>query len=127
MAMESKNPTGWICLVLDRGLRAQYAILIEDVGESRININATGNIGTASGNFVYGTGATTFDIRLQDILGTTAATNTYTGNNHRALYARHAEQMHHTTNRAIQPAPTAPLTSLTPPIFALARIPSPNV
>jgi hypothetical protein len=64
---------------LDRGLRAQYAILIEDVGESRININATGNIGTASGNFVYGTGATTFDIRLQDILGNTTATNIILG------------------------------------------------
>lgn len=64
---------------LDRGLRAQYAILIEDVGESRININATGNIGTATGNFVYGTGATTFDIRLQDILGATAATNIILG------------------------------------------------
>ena len=64
---------------LDRGLRAQYAILIEDVGESRININATGNIGTASGSFVYGTGATTYDIRLQDILGATAATNIILG------------------------------------------------
>jgi len=64
---------------LDRGLRAQYAILIEDVGESRININATGNIGTASGSFVYGTGATTYDIRLQDVLGTTAAKNIILG------------------------------------------------
>ena len=75
------NESNWLDApyALDRGLRAQYAILIEDVGESRININATGNIGTASGSFVYGTGATTYDIRLQDILGATAATNIILG------------------------------------------------
>ena len=53
---------------LDRGLKAQYAILIEDVGESRINVNASGNVVGTTGSFVYGTGATTYDIRLQDIL-----------------------------------------------------------
>ncbi len=75
------NESNWLDAPwpLDRGLRAQYAILIEDVGESRININVTGNLGTASGNFVYGTGATTFDIRLQDILGSTTATNIILG------------------------------------------------
>src|SRR3990167_7284621 len=41
---------------LDRGLKAQYAILIEDVGESRINVNATGNVVGVAGSFVYGTG-----------------------------------------------------------------------
>lgn len=60
---------------LDRGLKAQYAILIEDVGESRINVNATGNVVGAAGSFVYGTGATTYDIRLQDVLTDTAAKN----------------------------------------------------
>jgi hypothetical protein len=60
---------------LDRGLKAQYAILIEDVGESRINVNATGNVVGATGSFVYGTGATTYDIRLQDILTDTIAKN----------------------------------------------------
>ncbi|MBI5307169.1 MAG: hypothetical protein HZB37_02225 [Planctomycetes bacterium] len=64
---------------LDRGLRAQYAILIEDVGESRININATGNLVGTSGSFIYGTGATTYDIRIQDILGATAAKNIIAG------------------------------------------------
>ena len=64
---------------LDRGLKAQYAILIEDVGESRINVNATGNIVGAGGSFVYGTGATTYDIRLQDVLGTTTAKNVCAG------------------------------------------------
>src|SRR3990167_114984 len=60
---------------LDRGLKAQYAILIEDVGESRINVNATGNVVGTTGSFVYGTGATTYDIRLQDILTDTIARN----------------------------------------------------
>ena len=60
---------------LDRGLKAQYAILIEDVGESRINVNATGNVVGAAGSFVYGTGATTYDIRLQDVLTDTIAKN----------------------------------------------------
>ena len=60
---------------LDRGLKAQYAILIEDVGESRINVNATGNVVGTTGSFVYGTGATTYDIRLQDILTDTIAKN----------------------------------------------------
>src|SRR3990167_3164067 len=60
---------------LDRGLKAQYAILIEDIGESRINVNATGNVVGAAGSFVYGTGATTYDIRLQDILTDTIAKN----------------------------------------------------
>ncbi|HHT9150804.1 MAG TPA: hypothetical protein ACFYEG_05165, partial [Candidatus Wujingus californicus] len=55
-------------LSLDRGLKAQYAILIEDIGESRINVNATGNVVGTTGVFIYGTGATTYDIRLQDIL-----------------------------------------------------------
>ncbi|MCF6158439.1 MAG: hypothetical protein E3K32_07675 [wastewater metagenome] len=58
---------------LDKGLKAQYAILIEDIGGSRINVNATGNIVGTSGAFFYGTGATTYDIRLQDVLGTVAA------------------------------------------------------
>src|SRR3990172_1974263 len=53
---------------LDRGLEAQYAILIEDIGESRINVNATGNVVGTTGVFIYGAGATTYDIRLQDIL-----------------------------------------------------------
>ncbi|MGQ3684057.1 MAG: hypothetical protein ACUBOA_03450 [Candidatus Loosdrechtia sp.] len=53
---------------LDRGLKAQYAILIEDAGASRINVNATGNVDPLTGTFVYGTGSTTFDIRLQNIL-----------------------------------------------------------
>src|SRR3990167_2215037 len=60
---------------LDRGLKAQYAILIEDVGESRINVNVTGNVVGAAGHFVYGTGATTYDIRLQDVLTDTIAKN----------------------------------------------------
>ncbi len=60
---------------LDRGLKAQYAILIEDIGESRINVNATGNVVGAAGSFVYGTGATTYDIRLQDVLTDTVAKN----------------------------------------------------
>ncbi|HHT9136148.1 MAG TPA: hypothetical protein ACFYEK_02770 [Candidatus Wunengus sp. YC60] len=60
---------------LDRGLKAQYAILIEDVGESRININATGNVVGVAGSFMYGTGATTYDIRLQDVLTDTVAKN----------------------------------------------------
>jgi len=60
---------------LDRGLKAQYAILIEDVGESRINVNATGNVVGTAGSFVYGTGATTYDIRLQDVLTDTIAKN----------------------------------------------------
>ena len=60
---------------LDRGLKAQYAILIEDVGESRINVNATGNVVGTTGSFVYGTGATTYDIRLQDILTGSITTN----------------------------------------------------
>src|SRR3989337_4614398 len=60
---------------LDRGLKAQYAILIEDVGESRINVNATGNVVGTTGSFVYGTGATTYDIRLQDILTGTVTKN----------------------------------------------------
>ena len=60
---------------LDRGLKAQYAILIEDVGESRINVNATGNVVGVAGSFVYGTGATTYDIRLQDVLTDTIAKN----------------------------------------------------
>lgn len=60
---------------LDRGLKAQYAILIEDIGESRINVNATGNVVGAAGSFVYGTGATTYDIRLQDVLTDTIAKN----------------------------------------------------
>ena len=60
---------------LDRGLKAQYAILIEDVGESRINVNATGNVVGVAGSFVYGTGATTYDIRLQDVLTDTIARN----------------------------------------------------
>jgi|GEM_PF-2905066 len=64
---------------LDKGLKAQYAILIEDVGESRINVNASGNIVGAGGTFVYGTGATTYDIRLQDVLGTTTAKNVCAG------------------------------------------------
>ncbi|MDN3512153.1 MAG: hypothetical protein NG784_12745 [Candidatus Jettenia sp.] len=53
---------------LDKKVKAQYAILIEDTGESRINVNVTGNIIGAMGAFLYGTGATTYDIRLQDIL-----------------------------------------------------------
>ncbi|MDO8141190.1 MAG: hypothetical protein Q6358_06785, partial [Candidatus Brocadiales bacterium] len=75
------NDSNWLDapFKLDRGLRAQYAILIEDVGESRINVNATGNIGTKTGNFVYGTGATTYDIRLQDILGIATATSVVVG------------------------------------------------
>src|SRR3990172_6597886 len=60
---------------LDRGLKAQYAILIEDVGESRINVNATGNVVGVAGSFAYGTGATTYDIRLQDVLTDTIAKN----------------------------------------------------
>ncbi len=60
---------------LDRGLKAQYAILIEDVGESRINVNATGNVVGVGGSFAYGTGATTYDIRLQDVLTDTIAKN----------------------------------------------------
>jgi len=60
---------------LDRGLKAQYAILIEDIGESRINVNATGNVVGIAGSFVYGTGATTYDIRLQDTLTDTIAKN----------------------------------------------------
>src|SRR3990167_7524549 len=60
---------------LDRGLKAQYAILIEDVGESRINVNVTGNVVGVAGHFVYGTGATTYDIRLQDVLTDTIAKN----------------------------------------------------
>ncbi|HHT9109535.1 MAG TPA: hypothetical protein ACFYDZ_00080 [Candidatus Brocadiaceae bacterium] len=67
--------------LLDKGLKAQYAILIEDVGESRVNVNATGNIGTTTGNFVYGSGTTTYDIRLQDILGSTTAKNVVVGTN----------------------------------------------
>ncbi|MBI2469817.1 MAG: hypothetical protein HYV59_01045, partial [Planctomycetes bacterium] len=66
---------------LDRGLKAQYAILIEDVGESRINVNATGNVVGVGGSFAYGTGATTYDIRLQDILGSTTAKNVIVGAN----------------------------------------------
>lgn len=53
---------------LDKGLKAQYAILIEDIGESRINVNVAGNIVGTTGAFLYGTGATTYDIRLQDLL-----------------------------------------------------------
>lgn len=64
---------------LNKGLKAQYAILIEDVGESRINVNAAGNIVGAGGSFVYGTGATTYDIRLQDVLSTTTAKNVCAG------------------------------------------------
>ncbi|HHT9107690.1 MAG TPA: hypothetical protein ACFYEF_01950 [Candidatus Wunengus sp. YC63] len=60
---------------LDRGLKAQYAILIEDVGESRINVNATGNVVGVGGSFAYGTGATTYDIRLQDVLTDSIAKN----------------------------------------------------
>src|SRR3989304_3411146 len=60
---------------LDRGLEAQYAILIEDIGESRINVNVSGNVVGVAGSFVYGTGATTYDIRLQDVLTDTIAKN----------------------------------------------------
>ncbi len=60
---------------LDRGLKAQYAILIEDAGESRVNVNVAGNLVGAAGTFVYGTGATASDVRLQDILGTATAKN----------------------------------------------------
>lgn len=66
---------------LDRGLKAQYAILIEDIGASRINVNATGNIVGTNSSFVYGTGATTYDIRLQDILGITIAKDVVVGTN----------------------------------------------
>ncbi|MFO0793939.1 MAG: hypothetical protein U0586_07730 [Candidatus Brocadiaceae bacterium] len=61
--------------LLDKGLKAQYAILIEDVGESRVNVNATGNIVGTTGAFVYGMGATPYDIRLQDILTDSVARN----------------------------------------------------
>ena len=61
--------------LLDKGLKAQYAILIEDVGESRVNVNATGNIVGTTGAFVYGMGATPYDIRLQDILTDMVARN----------------------------------------------------
>jgi hypothetical protein len=60
---------------LDRGLRAQYAILIEDAGESRINVNAAGNVNPQTGDFIYENGATPFDIRLQDILTEEIARN----------------------------------------------------
>lgn len=60
---------------LDRGLKAQYAILIEDAGESRINVNAAGNVVGTTGAFIYDDGATTFDIRLQDVLTEDIARN----------------------------------------------------
>lgn len=66
---DGSNDSNWLDVPfsLDKGLRAQYAILIEDIGESRINVNATGNIIGTNSSFVYGTGATTYDIRLQDM------------------------------------------------------------
>ncbi len=77
------NDSNWLDapFSLDKGLRAQYAILIEDVGESRININAVGNVKDASSSFEYGTGATTYDIRLQDVLGVATAKDVVAGTN----------------------------------------------
>lgn len=60
---------------LDKKLKVQYAILMEDSGASRINVNVTGNIVGTTGDFLYGTGATTYDIRLQDILTDSVAKN----------------------------------------------------
>ena len=117
---------------LDKGLRAQYAILIEDVGESRINVNATGNIVGAGGSFIYGTGATTYDIRIQDIPRPTTARN--------IIAAAQAQQWHGlglmaylvirarrppNSNHAGTRAMTAPLTSLTRATSALEPIPLP--
>ena len=45
---------------LDSGLKAQYAILIEDIGESRINVNAIGNVVGVTGSLCMARGATTY-------------------------------------------------------------------
>lgn len=81
---DGSNDSNWLDVPfsLNRGLRAQYAILIEDVGESRINVNATGNIVGTNSSFIYGTGATTYDIRLQDIFNSiTIAKDVIVGTN----------------------------------------------
>ncbi len=81
---DGSNDSNWLDIPfsLDRKLRAQYAILIEDIGESRINVNATGNIVGTNSSFAYGTGATTYDIRLQDVFNSiTIAKDVIVGTN----------------------------------------------